>query len=421
VKSQPDSVREDRKRSRVSISYPWIIVLMSALILLIGSLNKNTFGVFFKPITDEFGWSRGAVAGALALTSIVTAIFSLLMGYLSDRYGPRRVILPCCLSVGVSYLLFSWITSLWQLYLVQSLILGIALSVPFVCLMSTVAKWHPKRPGLALGITSAGTGLSAVIFPPIAAGLIQSGGWRDAMIVLSLVTLIVAVPASLFIKDPPSAGEKQDKPANRQGPFEVWRVLPGLLKNRVFLSISVGFFLFYISCNLLTTHLVNYVTDTGISPLIAAAMVSVMGIVSTVSRLAMGTISDRIGTRVDAAVCCSAVILSLVLLMLKTPVLMWISVALLGIGWGGMAPLIPAIMADHFGWGKLATLTGAVSVGANLGGATGPWMGGFIFDVSGSYFWALALCAAFTVIALTIILRMPSASESRKKGLALPG
>lgn len=292
--------------------------------------------------------------------------------------------------------------------------MGVGLSAPFVCLMATVAKWHKTKPGLALGITSAGTGLSSVIFPPIAAMLIESMGWQYAMIVLGLVTIIVAVPASIFIKDPPLVEEQRSVvPNEHKSPFTVWRIFPGLLKNRVFLAVVLVFLLFYITCNLLLVHLVNYVTDMGISPIIAASMMSVMGIVGTLSRFGMGIISDRIGTKTDTAVCCATVILSLILLIFKIPVLIWISVALFGIGYGGMAPLIPAIIGDHFGWERLSTLTGAAMVGANLGAAIGPWMGGFIFDVSSSYFWALAVCAALTIVALVIVLRMPSTRSSR--------
>jgi MFS family permease len=416
---KPDIVEESQWRSRISRYYPWLIVLLSALLLLISNINFNTFGVFFKPIAEEFGWSRGAVAGSIAIRWVITGAFALPMGYLADRYGTRKVILPCFLFIGIGFLLYSRITSLWHLYLVQSLLMGISLSAPFVCIMANVAKWHTKRPGLALGITSAGTGLSSVIFPPIAAKLIESVDWSDAIFVMGLVTIAVAVPASAFMKDPPLSKERQTKRSDEhKSPFAAWRLLPELLKNRVFLSITTGFFLFYIACNLLTTHLVNYVTDLGTGALMAAAMVSVMGIVSTVGRLAMGTVSDRIGTRVDTAICCTAVILSLGFLMLKTPLFIWISVVLFGIGFGGMSPLVTAIMGDYFGWKNLSTLTGAAMIGSNLGGAIGPWMGGVIFDVSGSYFWALAMSAAFTIIALATILRMPSARESREKGLA---
>ena len=157
MKNLPDSAQEKLGWSHLLISVPWVIVILAALLLLIANVNSNTFGVFFKPIAEELGWSRGAVAGAMAIRSIIAGVFALPMGYLADRYGPRRVLLACFLSLGVGFLLYSRVTSMWQLYLIQGLLMGIAISSPFVCVMSTVVKWHTKRPGLVLGMASAGT------------------------------------------------------------------------------------------------------------------------------------------------------------------------------------------------------------------------------------------------------------------------
>jgi MFS family permease len=412
IKGLDDNVQDKKGWPHTGLSFPWVIILLSFLLLLIANINSNTFGVFFKPIAEEFGWSRGAVSGTLALRALIAGIFALPMGYLADRYGPRRVLLPTFLLLGLSFLLFSKIASLWQFYLIQSLFIGIAMSVPFVCVMSTVGKWHNTRPGLALGLTSAGTGLSSVIFPPLSTALIASGGWRQAIFILGLITLIIAVPISLFMKDPPSAKRKNSgKPAGIRNPFIIWLKLPGLLKNRVFLALILVFFFFPLAGNLLIVHFVNIATDTGVNATIAASMMSVMGIVSTVGRVSMGAISDRIGTKADTALCCVSLILSLIFLMLPVPGLMWVSAALLGLGFGGMAPLVPAVMGTYFGWINLATMTGAITIGSNLGAMVGPWMAGFTFDISHSYLPALAISTAFTVAALVIILRLPSAPD----------
>ncbi len=404
------------------ISFPWVMVLLGAVLLMVSGVQVNTFGVFFKPIAEEFGWSRASVSGAYALRSFITVILAIPTGYWSDRYGSRRVALPSFVLLGLGLLISSKVTMLWQFFLVQGLLLGIASSAPFVCVMSMVGRWHDKRPGLALGLASAGFGLSSIVFPPIAAKLILAVGWQGAMVVLGLVTLALAVPASLLIKDRPSDSKVlpdsgRPRPAD---PFEVWRLLPRCFKSRVFLAIMLMLLFFYTACILVTNHLVNYVTDAGISTMVAATMMSVMGIASTTGRLAMGTFSDRIGTRVDSVVCCVCMALSLILLIFKVPVLMWVAVVLFGVGYGGGSPLIPAIVADHFGTKRLATLTGVALVGANLGTAVGPWMGGFIFDITDSYLWALALATAFTIVAMIIALSLPSPTpETRSKGETL--
>ncbi|MDO8568653.1 MAG: MFS transporter [Dehalococcoidales bacterium] len=397
---------------QLNLSFPWVVVLLGALLLMVGNINPNVFGVFFKPVAEEFGWSRAEVSGAYAIRSLVMAVMSIPMGYWSDRYGPRKVILPCFVLLGIGFLLNAMVGSLWQFYLVQGLLIGVASSGPFVSIISAVAKWHDKRRGLALGVASTGIGLSGVIFPPLAANLILAVGWRGAMALLGIAVFVVALPSSLFMKDPPS--KSNGSASQRGGPLEVWRMLPRFLANRTFVAIVLMFLFFYIACNVIISHLVNYVTDAGVSTIIAATMMSVMGIAGTMGRLIMGTFSDKIGTRNDALICYVLLAVSLVLLNLGIPALIWVSVVLFGVAFGGASPLMPAIMGEHFGTEHLATLTGATVVGACLGATIGPMLGGFIFDEMHSYRLALAIAAALAIVPICIALRLsPPAKANR--------
>lgn len=403
---------------QVAPPYPWIVLALAVILMFVSNSSSNTFGVFFKPIAEQFGWNRGTVSVAIAIRWIVVAFLVLPMGHLSDRYGPRRVVLPSFLLYGIGFLMLSRVTSVWQFYVVQGLVMGVANAGPFVCVISTVAKWHTRRRGMALGIASAGSGLSVVLLPPLTASLIAFRDWAYACVVLGLVTLVITIPASWFMKDPPTAGkpaafvpggESENKGQGKnRGPFYVMGSLPRLLKDGRFLSLFLFFFLFYVGAQLMSVHLVNYVTDAGVRTLVAATMMSVVGIASIVGRLAMGPLSDKIGTKADAALCCSFVIASLVLLTLKSEPLMWLAAVFYGMGSGGTAPLISAITGEHFGTENLATMTGAILIGANLGGALGPWMGGYLFDVTRSYLLPLLLSAVLTAAGLVIVLRLRS-------------
>jgi MFS family permease len=171
---------------------------------------------------------------------------------------------------------------------------------------------------------------------------------------------------------------------------------------------------------MLYNHLVNYATDIGITALVAAGMMSAMGVASTLGRLAIGAFSDRIGTRRDTAMCCILLAVSCFLLISKVPALMWAAAALFGVGFGGSMPLVPAIMGERVGIEELSTATGVASMGIFIGAALGPWLGGYIFDVSGSYLWALLLSAAACIAALIITLRMPSAGQETGKSKPYP-
>jgi MFS family permease len=387
--------------------YPWIVVMLGVFLLLVININSNTFGVFFKPIAEQFGWSRGTMSGAFALRSLVMAIIVVPLGYYADRYGPRWVLTPSYIITGICLMLLAKITAVWQLYLVQGLLLGITIGGPFVCITATVAKWHNLKRGLALGITAAGSGLSSIIFPPIATKLIAHLDWPLATFILGIIVLIIGIPCSLLMKNPPLQPEQRQN-LNSGSPFDAWRMLPTYLKNKGFLAIVIVFVVIGAVGYGTQNHLVNYETDLGYTALIAAGMMSVMGFASTAGRLGIGTISDRIGARKDAALCCILLGVSFILLLTKISVLMWIAAALFGAGFGGSIPLIPTLMVERVELSQLSTATGVGAMGLNLGATIGPWLAGFIFDVSGHYFWAFVIAAAGCVLALVTVLSLPS-------------
>ena len=401
------------------ISFPWIIVLLGALLMVCSNIYVNTFGVFFKPIADNFGWSRAEMSAAYTIRSVVGALLVVPMGYLADRWGPRRVLLPCFFLLGAGMMAVSVVTNLWQFYLIQGIGIGVGLSGPFVCIMATVAKWHNTRRGLALGLASAGSGISSIVFPPVATKLIEIVDWQFAILIMGIVILTVGVLASLFMKDPleeqrPLAA----KSSISQGLLKTWHSLLRIPASPGFLAMIIMFTCVGLAGNVLMNHLVNYATDIGLTALVAAGMVSAIGVANTTGRFFMGTISDHIGARRDAAICCGLMAVAFILLISKTPALMWVAAVLFGVGYGGSAPLIPAVMVDWVGKEQLSTVTGIGLMGFFVGSAIGPWLAGYIFDVSRSYLWALLLSVAICLAAVIIALRAPSSEgESIKTGI----
>jgi len=166
------------------------------------------FGVFFKPVLTEFGWTRAMTSGAFSLSMVVHGLLGIVMGGLNDRFGPRIVMTLCGFLLGLGYLLMSQIGAVWQLYLFYGLIIGIGMGGSWVPLLSTVARWFATRRSMMTGIVVAGIGIGTLIVPPVANWLISTYDWRTSYIILGSIVLVVVVLAAQFLRrDPAQMGQ----------------------------------------------------------------------------------------------------------------------------------------------------------------------------------------------------------------------
>lgn len=185
------------------LHYGWVMVIIAACTLASYALMPYTFGVFLRPLTVEFSWERGALSGAYSMYMLAAGILGIFTGRLSDKYGPRILVTISGLLAGIGLLLMSQINSLWQVYLIWGLFMGIGGSCVVVPVLSTIPRWFTKKRGIAMGITAAGFGLGAVISPLLAQWLISTYDWRQAFIILGLVTFIIIIPLAQFMKHSP--------------------------------------------------------------------------------------------------------------------------------------------------------------------------------------------------------------------------
>jgi len=420
ARAAEDSQELTQTPAFLGIPYPWAVAILACLLLMMSAANTSTFGVFFKPIANEFGWSRTVVAGALSVRMLVMAILVTPIGYLADRYGPRAILVPCFIIIGTTNLLLARVTEIWHLYLVQGLLIGIALSGPFVCVLSIVGRWHKGSRGMALGIGAAGIGLTSVFFNPLSAKLIEEMGWRRASIVVGVIVLSIGIIGSLAVKAPPAP--PGESPASRNGAnrglLSSWRSLPHLVRVPTFAGIALMILFFSAATQMMNTHFVNYATDAGIEPVVAATMMGVMGVATIAGRLVMGATSDRLGTRASIIACFVVATAGLMLVNWKLSTFMlWVAVVVFGFGQGGETPMVPGLVVEQFGTVHLATMFGAVLTGQFIGAALGPWVAGVLFDLTGSYSWPFALAVCFTVSAAVLAWRLRPASLATREKL----
>jgi len=388
--------------------YGYVVVVAAFLILVVMWGTSYSFGVFFKPLLTEFGWTRAMTSGAFSLSLILMGLLSIVTGRLNDRFGPRIVTAACGFILGLGYLLMSQISAIWQLYLFYGVIIAVGVSGGFVPLLSTVSKWFVTRRGTMTGIVVSGVGVGTMVMPPLAGWFISTYGWRTSYITIGIIALVLIVLAAQFLRRDPSQiglapyGEnevRQESPASEARGFS----LTGAIHTSQFWIVCALYFCFGIAELIIMVHIVPHAIDLGISPIIAANILAVIGGVSIAGRIIMGITSDRIGSKLTFII--SFVLMSAALSWLVVAGEVWmlfLVAVVFGFGYGGMAVLMAPIIAELFGLSSHGAILGSLEFAFTIGAAVGPLLAGHTFDITGSYQLAFLGCAILGVIGIIL-------------------
>ena len=398
-------------RTKDKIFYGWVIVAAALIIICTLFGIRFSFGVFFKSIEAEFELTRAATSSVFSAYMILSAGFGILTGWALDRYGPRLVVALMGLFTGLSLLIASQTTSVWQLFLGYSLLLSIGTAGTVVALIPVVSRWFDKKRGLAIGIATSGTGMGTLVIAPVAAYLISNLGWRMSYMVLGLVAWLVVISLAMLLKrDPREIGALPDGVKSSAGRAElaekeVDSQLTGLSIRQAFRTRNFWLMLaiwlsFAVSLSLIMTHVVPRATDLGISPIQAATILSLIGGSQILARLSVGRISDTVGRKVPGIICSLIGTGALIWLIWIPDLSMFYLFAIaFGIAYGGIGVINLALVGDIFGRRNLGTIMGFLEVGFSTGSAIGSLLGGFVFDVTDNYTVAFAIGAANMLIA----------------------
>jgi len=294
----------------------------------------------------------------------------------------------------------------------------------FVVPMSAVSRWFDKKRGLALGLSSMGIGLGTMIMAPFATYLITNYSWHTAYLVIGLIAWVVAIPLTRLLKrDPREIGALPDgaKIGDAGPPPETETSPPAqhpflsILQNRNFWVFASIWFLFAACLFLIVTHLVPHVTDIGFSPIEAATVLSLLGFAAIPGRLLMGIASDRIGRKITFMV-------SMLLQAVAIAWLIWaqslsslyIFALVYGFFYSGFGCSGAALISDTFGVKNIGAVLGLMEIGFGIGAATGPAVGGYIFDVSGNYTAAFIIAAVAMLVATLLVIMVRREAPGRK-------
>jgi MFS transporter, OFA family, oxalate/formate antiporter len=390
--------------------YGYNIVAAGFLIQAVCIGAMFTYGIFFKEFQTEFGWSRAMVSGASSLAFLVMGVGGVVAGTLNDRVGPRIVLTVSGASLGLGYLLMSRLETPWQLYLLYGLFVGIGFCTHDVITLSTVARWFIVRRGMMSGIVKVGTGAGQLVVPLVATGLIAAFGWRNAYLFIGGASLAALVAVAQVMKrDPLGIGLLPDGETHTvrySGPSQDAGIpLGAVVRTLPFWNLCIAEFAIFFCLLTIVVHIVPHALDQGLKPAVAAAVLSTIGGVSMLGRIGMGTANDTIGGKRSLTICFTILIASLAWLLVADKAwMLFVFAVIYGFAHGGLFTVMSPTLAELFGTGSHGTLFGIILFCGTIGGATGPLLTGYIFDLSGSYHVAFIVLIALAVMGLGLIL-----------------
>jgi len=403
--------------------YGYFVVGAAFIIMVVSWGLYIVFGVFFNSFLDEFGWTRAVTSGAYSLSSIIGGLLGIVMGGLTDKFGPRLVVTFCGVFLGVGYFLMSQVGTVWHLYLFYGVIVGIGMSGLWVPLLSTVARWFTGRRSLMTGIVISGLTLGQMIGPPVISRLIAEYQWRQSYMILGITAFIIVVSAAQFLKRSPGTVENFADDVSEKQPVTGNNVsrdfsLKDAIHTVQFWLVAIVFFCFGYIAYGMTLHIVPHITELGISDISAANVLAVNGGVGIVGNFVLGgLVGDRIGNRKALII---GFILSTAALLWLVPVrelwMFYLFAVVFGLGLGSMGTSESPLVARLFGLTSHGLIYGVMGLGFTAGGAVGPVMIGYICDVTGSYQPAFMVCAALGIIGLILMVML---KPTKKLGIKL--
>jgi MFS family permease len=391
----------------------WLVVVASVLGLQVGSGPILIFssGVFLKPVSAELGITRGDLSIALLLAALCTAVTSPFFGWLLDRFGTRRVMMPGIVLYALAVAAFGLMQAqpafvIPLIYAVVGVIGSVQTPIPYA---AVVAQWFDRQRGLALGIATAGVGLGVALLPPFLAMLIGAFGWRTAYLGLGIAVLVLAwLPVALFVREPPGLAQA----AARRPERGATDALPGTTAREAFRqwrfwALTIAFFLAVMAINGTLTHVIPLLTDRGIAPQDAAFIFSFAGYAIILGRILAGWCLDRFWGPHVAMVFFVVPIIGIALLAGGgTGIVPLVGAVLCGAGIGAEIDLMAFLVSRYFGLKAYGKIYGLMFAVFGIGTGIGPALSGFSFDRYHSYAPIFIVYMVALVITCALFIRL---------------
>jgi MFS family permease len=358
----------------------WLMVTACAVLVAMGFGAINNISVFLMPLGIEFHWPRADLSLAYSIATFGTGLGGIVMGHFADRMPIRRVVLCGALAPGIAFLLLSRLHSTTELYLYHALLGVLGLGAIMAPLNSLAALWMPRRPGLAIGVVSAGGAFGQGVMPFLARHLVLVLDWRHAYVTLGVISLVVMVPLALWIRNPP-------RPATGFGPGAApmgrrFGVTPSWLL--AWLCVAVLF-----CCVCMATPIVHVAalgSDLGLGGRESAGLLAVMMVCGMAGRLAFGRLADRAGNLQSYIVASGGqTALAFLFPLMQTRAELYLLSAAFGLVFSGAMTAFILCAREYSPPHRTGLSIGLVMFFGWFGMALGGWQGGLFFDLCGSY------------------------------------
>jgi MFS family permease len=425
MEPNPTKTNPPATKSGSLFYFGWYIAIAGMLIQALGYGSRYSFSVFFPTLLDYFGWHRDVGASVLSVHLLCYGLMAPLAGNLVDRFGTRRTMMAGTAVLSLGLLLSRWGYQPWHFYFTFGVMAGAGLcllgSVPLTMI---VRNWFERKKALALSLVFCGSGGAYACYPAVA-WLIASYGWQDAYAILGLSLALIFVPTILLIMhySPQAKGLKKDgtadptpnKAGRLKGTSRVvdqawasrhWTLGQAAKTSRFWFMCLTTFSAWGVGQHILVTHQVAFALDMGYERLYASAVLSLGGWTFCIGAL-LSMISDRIGREPTMAIamgCCFSAVCVLLMVSDNTqPWMLYYFAIVGGLGFGMSAPLVPASVTDLFQGPKVGATVGFIWFSFSMGGTVGPWLGGWLFEISGNYTLAFLIAALFLLLAAVSI------------------
>ena len=401
--------------------YRWVIVAAGGLLGCIAIGAMFSLPVFLLPISRDTGWSVTGVSTAMTIGFIAMAVGSVVWGSLSDRLGPRPVVLIGSVALAGGLVLASRTNALVDFQFAFGLIVGGAAAAIFAPMMACVTGWFDTRRGLAVSLVSAGMGMAPVTMSPLAAWLITGHDWRTSMLIIAGIVAVTMIPAAFLIRRPPALDAPHVEAAETADVNSGMKVGEAVRSPQFIVLLLTNFFCCATHSGPIF-HTVSYAMTCGIPVLAAVSIYSVEGIAGMGGRIAFGLMGDRLGAkRVLVAGLLVQAFGALAYLSVRELGGFYAVAALFGFVYAGTMPLYAVLARENFPLKMMGTVIGGTAMAGSLGMATGPVMGGWIYDTFASYSWMFIAAFGLGLGAFVMALIFkPFPKSPLPKNLAAP-